>query len=336
MKRKIISTLAVCAMTVSMSATAFATGQQPASLCFNKEYKIQNGSTENPAETFAFTFANGTLTYGEDSSVTVPALSQVSTTFSEEAATTSGLSKSFALGLERVNWPSVGIYTYDIAEVKGSTAGVTYDSNVYKMDVLVEFVNGVRKPVQVTFYDASRPSEKKTAFTNLYSAGSLAVTKEVTGNMGEKNKDFSVDVTFHAPQGEVVKSTISYVDDSEEYSITADDWSNGSCTVTIDLKDSETVTFENIPYGVTYAVVEDDYTSTEYDAAVYTESNGTANDGNGTIQAASDSVKITNNKEIGISTGIVMDIAPYIIVLFAAAAGLIVFLNRKRIFGSNS
>lgn len=209
MKKKIISTLLVCAMTVGMSATAFATETKPVSLCFNKVYKTVNECTKNPEETFRFSFSNGKIEKGEQDRITVPTLPQVSVTFAESTATMDGLSKPILLGLENVVWPSVGIYTYDISEVEGTTAGVTYDSNVYKMDVLVEFVNGVRKPVQVTFYDEEEPSEKIEAFVNEYSAGSLEVTKEVTGNMGDKKKDFTVKVTFQAPEGENVQISIT-------------------------------------------------------------------------------------------------------------------------------
>lgn len=334
MKKKIITTLIACVMTVCMGVTSFATEMKPTSLSFNKVYKTQNDNTKNPGEIFKFEFSNGEVIQAEQEGVTVPVLSQVSAEFSASTATKEGLQKSIVLGLENVVWPSVGIYTYDISEIQGTTAGVTYDSNTYKMDVLVEFVNGVRKPVQVTFYDEDDPCEKKTEFTNLYSAGCLSITKEVTGNMGDKTKDFSVDVTFTAPAGKDVNSIISYVEDGENKSINPTDWTNGSCTVTIDLKHRETVTFNNVPYGVTYTVEEYDYTSSGYDEAEYAENNGTANDGEGTINAASDSVKITNNKQVGIETGITMDSVPYILVLCAVAAGLILFLKRRRMSGN--
>ncbi len=334
MKKKIITTLIACVMTISLGVTSFATEREATSLSFNKVYKTKNDNTSNPDETFQFKFSNGTIAKGEQTDVTVPALPQVSTQFSVGTATKDGLQKPIVLGLENVTWPSVGIYTYDISEVQGTTAGVTYDSNSYKMDVQVEFVNGMRKPVQVTFYDEATPSDKKTEFTNVYSAGSLEIRKEVTGNMGDKEKDFTVKVTFTAPNKKDVNSIISYIEDGVNESINSTDWSNGSCTVTIDLKHDEAVTFNNIPYGVTYSVEENDYTSSGYDAAKYAENNGTANDGKGTINAASDNVKITNNKSVGIETGITMDSIPYILVLCAVAAGMIVFLRRKHMSGS--
>ena len=332
MKKKLIATLMACVMTIGMGVTAFATDTEQHALSFNKKYKIENENTVNPEETFLFQFSNGSIAMGEKTGVQVPAVSQVSTQFSAGTATKDGLTKPIVLGLESVTWPSVGIYTYDIAEVKGTTAGVTYDNNVYKMDVLVEFVNGQRKPVQVSFYKAGCPDEKMSEFANVYSAGCLAITKEVTGNMGDKTKDFAVQVTFNAPTSKVVKSTITYIDDGQSKSIAPTDWQNGSCTVTISLKNAETVTFNNLPYGVSYTVVENDYTASGYDRVKYTENNGTANDGKGTLNAASDSVKITNNKNIGISTGITVENIPFILILCAAVAGLIVFLNRKRIF----
>lgn len=49
-----------------------------------------------------------------------------------------------------------------------------------------------------------------------------------------------------------------------------------------------------------------------------------------TIDSASDSVTITNEKEGGVDTGVVLNNMPYILVLAVLAAGVAVFIIRKR------
>lgn len=49
-----------------------------------------------------------------------------------------------------------------------------------------------------------------------------------------------------------------------------------------------------------------------------------------TIDSASDSVTITNEKEGEVDTGVVLNNMPYILVLAMLAAGVAVFIIRKR------
>lgn len=49
-----------------------------------------------------------------------------------------------------------------------------------------------------------------------------------------------------------------------------------------------------------------------------------------TIDSASDSVTITNEKEGEVDTGVVLNNMPYILVLAVLAAGVAVFIIRKR------
>ena len=171
---------------------------------------------------------------------------------------------------------------------------------------------------------------KSGSFNNTYSAGSLSVTKNVTGNMGDQQKEFTVKVTFTAPTGDTVREAITYVDGTETKTIAAG-WT-GSKEVDITLKHGETVTFNNIPYGVTYTVVENDYTGANggYDAAGYNFS-----DTSKIINSDSDTVTITNNKGGTVDTGIGLDSLPYIMLLVLAAAGLIVFFSKKRMAREN-
>ena len=83
----------------------------------------------------------------------------------------------------------------------------------------------------------------------------------------------------------------------------------------------------NIPYGVTYTVVEDNYTTEGYNAADYS-----FDDANKTIDSAQDTVTITNEKNGMIDTGIYMDSLPYVLALaLIFGFGAVLFIRRRRV-----
>ena len=148
------------------------------------------------------------------------------------------------------------------------------------------------------------------------------------GNLGDKNKFFTVTVTLKNNTGKTMFSDISYKVGEATNTIKASDWENNIATAEINLKHDQTIIFTNLPFGVTYDVTEADYTKAKggYDAPVYTYTNT-----NKTVNKTSQNVTITNNKGGEIDTGINLTTLPYILVF----AGVIViagaaFITRRR------
>ena len=270
-----------------------------------------------------------------------------------------------------VQYPSVGVYTYIIKETAEHTAGVSYfDDEITLVVTVIQDAdeNGDPERLRIAAVHCETPVDKnheggtKTdKFENVYSAGSLSVKKEVTGNLGDEQQDFTVKVAFTAPAGKIVKSDIFYTDGDEAKVIEAGDgWTGTTEPVEITLKHDETVMFTNIPYGITYSVTEDDYTSEGYDKAVYSytgkvyttvndervtnvvkieESEEIGNEAaysleNMPVDLRADcyihEVKITNNRSTAVDTGISLDSLPYILLLAAAVTGLFAAAAKKR------
>lgn len=231
-----------------------------------------------------------------------------------------------------------------------------------------------------------KPGVKVNDIQNEYYAGELSITKEVTGNAGDHDKRFKVTVVFTKPSNTIITSDITYTAANAEdatgtsnFTLYGQDdassaWKNSSNntinsdtsttatltnTVTFWIKHGETVTFKNIPYGVTYTVTEtqpsddtyknkieyinntgsgtskDDATSFDgislaADTVSTTELNATfSKNATGAISDIADTIKITNERVMSIDIGVITDNAPYIALLVIAAAAMVIFLRRK-------
>lgn len=330
--KKLISLALALVLVLSLSTVAFAAESDTAytdmsTVTLTKEYKMTNAGTTSPAENFAFSTLTCTnVTDAADgvttSNAPVPTIASVSYSAGDAGGTNA--KKDITITLP--TYTSVGIYTYTFTETDGGTAGVTYRSDAITLVVTVIEQDGKVRVAAV--HTEANGAGKSSEFNNEYSAGSLSVTKNVTGIMGDQQKEFTVKVTFTAPEGDTVREAITYVDGTETKTIAAGEGWTGSKEVEITLKHDETVTFTNIPYGVTYTVVENDYTAEAdggYDTASYN-----FDDSNKKIDSASENVTITNNKDGEIDTGISMDSMPYVLLLAVACMGLFVFFSKKR------
>lgn len=333
--KKLISLTLALMLVFSLATVAFAANvdeeEPPAETTYTdmstvtltKEYTLTNAGTTSPAEEFTFSTLTCTEVTDAAASVTtqnapVPTIGSVSYEKGEAGSATAR--KNITITLPNT-YTSVGVYTYTFTENDGNTAGVTYRSDAITLVVTVVEQNGQKRVAAVHTEEAN--GAKSGTFNNAYSAGSLSVTKNVTGIMGDRDKEFTVKVTFAAPAGDTVREAITYVDGTETKTIAAG-WT-GSQEATITLKHGETVTFTNIPYGVTYTVVENDYAADGYDTPTYN-----FDDNQKTINTASEGVTITNNKGGTPDTGITLDSLPFVLILAVCAGAVVLFVIKRR------
>lgn len=307
--------------------------QDVSEITLTKTIAKTDNSTTYPGETLKFT---SVLTEISDSANNLTENRELEI----DDVTVNADAKTADIKVKLPKYNSVGIYTYKIKETAGNVAGVTYYTSDIELKVYV--TNGDNGNLIRTAVVTSKDEDNKkiTGITNTYSAGSLSVKKSVTGNMGDKNKKFKVKVTFTVPTNQTVKSTISYVVGGVTNTIDPDDdgWTE-SKTVDIELNNEETVTFTNIPYGVTYTVKESDYSTdnytTSYKVGETEVQNSDETGATGSINTGSSTVTITNNKQKEVDTGIDLDSLPYILVLAVACMGLVAFVSKKRMMREN-
>lgn len=319
MKKLFAIMLALMLVLTMGSALAEEGPDSRTSFTITKEYEETNPDAgEVPVETLAFTVTPVSVS---DAEAGINVADYVPTVAA--SSTTGGVIDTITVTLP--TYKSIGVYTYTISENAGNTAGVTYSTDAITLEVtVVRGTDGALLTYPVV--KVGDNESKTTTITNTYSAGELQVKKEVTGNLGDTTKAFDVTVTFTKPDGKTVVGPISYVDDGETKTVTFADGAE-TATATITLMHDETVTFTNIPYGVTYTVTEEDYTKSDgYDAAEYDFS-----DSNKKIDTTdADTVKITNNKGTQIDTGITTDNLPYIVLMgIVVLAGVAMIAKRR-------
>ena len=353
--KKIFSILLSFAMVLGMGSVAQAAlindGDK---IPFSKIYTKSSKKAVSPAEKFTFKIEKESVTnsfYKTTSDMPAwPDLDEngaIKLTFGE-----SGDLQTNNMNLTLPTFDRTGIYTYKITETNNEVAGVTYDANPRFIKVTVvndekgNLVPKVSVRTSKTENDNNLPnpieSDNKTdlEFNNTYQAGELSVTKEVTGNLGDKEKLFDVTVEFTKPAELDINSTITYTDffannenntDGKEKAIKPEEWI-GKKTVskTFKVKHETKVTFTNIPKGVTWKVVEDSYQADGYTTS-YESSSETDGFASGSIDTdETDAVKIVNYKNADVDTGISLDSIPYILLLGFAVIGIGILFFRKR------
>ena len=323
-------------MVMSMGMTAFAadgiTGIDV------KKTVTTDGNTYAPNTTFTFTIAEGeadtvsgkTVYAGVAGGLTMS--EGIEFTADSNADTAAEYIKSGAITVNAGKFTTPGIYHYVVSEDAGTYEGITYDIKTYDLYVYVENVEGEIKVAGVT---ASIPEgegnpEKATeiAFTNDYgktnnTVHSVLITKEVTGNQGDKTKEFSFSLSVDGDEGELYK--VVYTNQMDEETVSY--LTSGAEAASYTLKNDESLQIYGLSAGDTYTVTEADYSGDGYTTTVNEEETNTKT---GTTAEGNVTVAFENNKNVTTPTGIAMTFAPYALMVVFAGVFAVMFLRKKR------
>lgn len=279
-----------------------------------------------------------------------------------------------------------GVYRYTLTEdtTTSPIAGVTYNNNgtspttgSYYIDVYVQYDDSEPEKLEIaniivstsTSYGAGSDEDDNyegkvnatpgtttggtsgAQFCNKLNTYDLEVKKTVTGNQGDRTKDFKFSVTI---SGLVDGQNYTYQTVKDTTATTTATAENGTITLTdLTLKDAQGIKFLDLPYGATYTVTEDPTSAAGYKTtatvtgddttitsnttssgsssvaggAVTDDKTGNTNGGGLTGDAT---VTYENNKEGTIPTGILMTIAPFVALMLIGLVGAIVILMKKR------
>lgn len=352
--KKLFAGVVAVAMMATMAFPAFAAdinadssvGQAAPGGTLNiaKTYTVNHGSFNSESVNLELVpFGEGDYVHVTKSSETDANAERMLPTFTADADADATNGGSIVMNVP--NYTKVGVYTYQVKEKDGDTLGMTYDPKTYTLQVIVgnkiendQIVAGGEKVCYVTMLDGTT---KQNSVKNTYNAGTLNITKTVQGNMGDRSTDTKFDfvATFKVPTGKTLRSNIVL---PEGYTI---NWNSTKTegTVNFKLSHNETFSVQNLPKDIEYSVVEMNGKAALANNAYITNAAGENtyqvsydNFVNGTVGTTEMTDKnviatnITNTWGSTIDTGVILDNAPYILMLAVVAAGAMTLVIKKR------
>lgn len=353
--KKLFAGIVAVAMMATMSFPAFAEstniggnvkvgqGAPGDVLTIAKTYTVNGGSFNSDnvnLELVAFE-ANDYVRV-TDSSITDEAAEQLRPTFTANSNATKD-NASITMTLPR--YEKVGIYTYWVKEVDGGTLGMTYDDTTYTLQVRVanKMLDGKIDPSgdKVCYVTMKADGTKESSVKNTYNSSNLTISKNVEGNMGDRSNGtkFNFKVTLTVPDGKTLNSTITGTNNADVV------WNEGKTvgTVTFQLSHGESFTLMNLPYDIEYTVDEMNGTTTvlnqgdkindTYQVSYDNHKAGTIGTGEGKIAPTNGVIntEVTNTwGDDNIDTGVILDNAPYMLMLAVVAGGAVFMVIKKR------
>lgn len=348
--KKLFAGVVAVAMMATMSFPAFADniggdvkvgqGAPGDPLTIAKTYTVNGGSFNSDTVNLELVaFAENDYVHVTDSTITDEATAQLLPTFT---ANSSATSQNASISMQLPAYTKVGTYTYQVKEVDGGTLGMTYDDTTYTLQVRVanKMVDGKidSTGAKVCYVTMKANGVKESSVKNTYNASNLTISKTVEGNMGDRDTKFDFKVTLEVPDGKTLRSDITVPEGSN---IT---WNEGKTvgTVTFKLSHGESFTLMNLPYDIEYTVDEmngttalnqDDKINGTYQVSYDGNKAGTIGTGENKIAPTNGviSTEVTNTwGDNNIDTGVILDNAPYMLMLAVVAGGAMMLVIKKR------
>lgn len=283
----------------------------------------------------SFTFI---LTKAEDygAAVEMPANTEVT-------VTGDGKSNTADFSFDPITFTAEGTYKFNITEkipvgaVDNVLNGIRYDTHTTVVTVVIEKdTDGILEAVVTSYNNAEGSTDNKAVFKNTYE--SLTLAKTVSGNIGDKGKEFEFEIRLTDKDGvDLPNGMYSYTGGTVVDGVIAPadgtiSLVNGKATVT--LKHGQSVTIIGLPTDAKYAIVEtnaDAYTTNITAKPTATIKNDSRTVSGSLSANATTTITYNNNRESGPITGIFLDNLPWILALcFVLFGGSALYLSKKR------
>lgn len=289
---------------------------------------LTDGNTYAPNTTFTINAVPSTDTTKYDGNVVYAGvaggLTGTTLTSTPGSATNSSYTLEGSLTVSNV-FDTPGVYHYVVTETAESYEGMTYDSSSY--DVYLYVYNGESGLYVGNVVSTKGGTKNDLSFTNNYggegndSTHDVTVTKKIEGDQANMSQKFEFTVSVADENGQ---------GNGERYKVVTPEGitsvDSGS-SITVKLGNNDSVTIYGLSASDVYKIVEsansDGYTVTD------TQTNTAEGTVSGTAMTDDESYTVTNTKNAVTPTGLVMNIAPYILMVAAAAALALVFLRKR-------
>ena len=192
--------------------------------------------------------------------------------------------KLYSVSFGDIPFSDAGIYVYTITEETfDDSTDFVYDHSVWTLTVTVVPVGDHLEATGVYAKDGMTVTGAAAAtFTNKRKSGDLTVSKTVTGDAGDTNKEFHFTVELSDKTITGTYGEMKFTDGVASFTLKH----NGHATAT------------GLPVGITYTVIETEAGADDYKTSIKDNDGTVTDDGKGTIEEnGKDTVEFTNHKE---------------------------------------
>lgn len=155
----------------------------------------------------------------------------------------------------------------------------------------------------------------------------LKITKTVTGNFGDKTREFKFEITFTDANGKALR--LVQTDKAPTYSITSDTTVGGE-KLTVLTKDKGEITLTNVPIGGTLVVTEIEASGYQTSYKIGETESQEGNVARYIVPENGGTITFINHRNVSPDTGVFVDSLPYILIIACVAGVAALFLIRRR------
>lgn len=159
------------------------------------------------------------------------------------------------------------------------------------------------------------------------SVTSVKVAKQVTGNFGDKTREFKFEITFTDANGKALR--LVQTDKAPTYSITSDTTVGGE-KLTVLMKDKGEITLTNVPIGGTLVVTEIEASGYQTSYKIGETESQEGNVARYIVPENGGTITFINHRNVPPDTGVFVDSLPYILIIACVAGAAALFLIRRR------
>lgn len=159
------------------------------------------------------------------------------------------------------------------------------------------------------------------------SVTSVKVAKQVTGNFGDKTREFKFEITFTDANGKALR--LVQTDKAPTYSITSDTTVGGE-KLTVLMKDKGEITLTNVSIGGTLVVTEIEASGYQTSYKIGETESQEGNVARYIVPENGGTITFINHRNVSPDTGVFVDSLPYILIIACVAGVAALFLIRRR------
>lgn len=229
--------------------------------------------------------------------------------------------KTFSADFKHNNGDTVSFY--QISQYLGQTITIGGTSVTVSEDGTTATIGATKEWTKVKNYQYGyEAAQSDISITNTYrpKVCDLTISKLVSGNMGDRNKEFSFTATLPG-KGYSFGGVTYSIDDGETLNVDAADNS-----LSFTLKHGQSITLNGLPVGAIFAVTEN-IDGNEYVTTVDGEAGISKII---TLAETNADILFENRKDVTVDTGVLLDTLPYILILGVVAVGAVLLIKKRR------